>query len=189
MSDDHKKEKFTAIVALAEELKESLDWVELGSQLGVPATQIGKWRKELAEQKKTDEILTLMEEMPSEVLDAPTKAESDIPELVIKEDGSIGVLTVEPPRQVTHRDAFKNGVSGLKLLSEETQGTAGVIVGRIADMMEDKNLCPQDLAKLTSSLASIQQAFFNKPITNIQVNTVAGEGKSLLSAFRGGLQP
>lgn len=188
MSSDHKKEKFIAIVTLAKELDEDLDWAELSLQLDVLPTQIGKWRKELERQEETNEILTLMEELPSEVLEVPPKKESDVPELMIKEDGSIGVVLPEPTRSVTHRDAFKNGVSGLKLLNEEVQGTAGVIVGRIADMMETNQLSPHDLAKLTSALSGIQQAFFNKPVTNIQVNTVTGEGKSLLSAFRGGLQ-
>ena len=92
-------------------------------------------------------------------------------------------------KSLTARE-FKDGVAGLSLLSEELQGTAGTLIQKIAGFAEldDSKLTPRDLASLTTALTNLQNAFFNKPTTNIQVGVVNGNGESLLSRFQGGLK-
>ena len=83
--------------------------------------------------------------------------------------------------------AFTDGVAGLQALQTETQDAATGLVKIIVDQSQESGLTPKEVQNLVMSLTSIQNAFFNKPTTNVQVNnqTIIGDA---LSEFRAKLR-
>jgi hypothetical protein len=80
---------------------------------------------------------------------------------------------------------FKKGVDGLKLLDTNLQNTAIKLVTRINSLTYG-NLEPSEIQKLSAALTNIQNAFFNKPTTNINLNTQINNSSSeRVSRFKG----
>jgi len=157
------KEELFAIFHAAKKADQELNLAKLSIVLDTPEVKLKAWVAKYEADYTRESI----------------QAEAG-PELVINENGVIEVVE----SQLTRISDFK-GAGGLQLLHAEVQATAGTLVTRIADMAEQE-LNPRDLVSLTSALTSLQQAFFNRPVTNIQIN--GNEGKSLLSSFQDRLQ-
>jgi len=193
------KARFLAIVRLAMELNEALDWEELSAQLHVSKSTITKWIKEVNEEDFQTNILAMLdlstpelETTATEMMEEAIEKEA-VPQLHLGDDGTIQVVqeatVLSEEERSTRVMAFKQSVTGLQLLKEEVQGAAGIAVCKIAEKIEEGELTAQDLSKLTTTLATVYQAFFNKPTTNIQVNNVGEGSQNLLSSFRGNQQP
>jgi len=171
------KNKLRGLLALGK----VLNYATIARELGVTIVEVKRWEKEIAKEQLTQDIVEIATE-PDE-----TKLEIN-PET--------GVIEIVGPEKVVKTVAkskmsptkFRDSVEGLRLLSEEIQSTAGGLVTEIANQVEIGELSARDLAALTSAITSIQNAFFNKPTTNVQVNTVNAGGESLLQAFKKGLK-
>jgi hypothetical protein len=193
MIQSEKKLQFQGILRLSVTVDRKPDLDAIATELDVTVSCLRQWAHETAEMDQSEAILQLLE-LDMDILDDVTSHES---EKAVTDDTEPrvelidGVITVTDPKakmvSKAKKDkiaAFKEGVTGLQLLNTELQGTAGTIVGKIADLVEDTDLTARDLQSLTTALTSIQQAFFNKPTTNIQVNAVGSEGVSLLKKFQ-----
>jgi len=199
MKGDDPKIRFIAIAQIAAKADIELDFDALSRELGVTRKKLRGWAKEINEQSSSESVLAILD-LDESIIDAIAhetvdKASDSVSGPQLNIHPVSGKITIMDEKAVATEKvkkkkvaAFKDSVAGLQLLKTEVQGTAGVIIGRIADLMEDENspLTPRDLTSLTSALCNVQQAFFNHPTTNIQVNTMTGggEGTSLLSAFK-----
>jgi len=191
MSDGTAKLKFFGFLKTAEALGDKLEYEAISDSLEVPVRKLKKWETEYNKLDEEETVVDLLD-VDQMVIDEVTKhvAEEVSEEIVGPQmdivDGKIVVVkdTAVQDALDAKLESFKGGVKGLQLLQEEVQGTAGTLVSRIAVLAEDSELTAKDLASLTAALTSMQQAFFNKPTTNIQVNTLNSEGGSLLSSFR-----
>lgn len=193
MSQSEKKLQFQGILRLSATVDRKPDLNLIAAELGVTVDCLYTWAREVAELDQSEAIIQLLE-LDMDIIDevsshSPEKAVTDDTEPQIElVDGVIKVTDPKAKAISKAKDtkvaAFKDGVTGLQLLNTELQGTAGTIVSKIASLVEDPDLSARDLQSLTAALTSVQQAFFNKPTTNIQVNTVSGDGVSLLKKFQ-----
>lgn len=188
------KQRFITMVQLAGKVEANadLDWQLLSKELKTPVKTLRIWLKELVKAKTTEGVLALLdtdEQVIENVIESAVEvAAGPRVELVngvihVIEEGEV---SPEEKKQLAEEkiEKFKQSVEGLRLLQGEVQGAAGNLVEKIARFSENDKLEVKELGILTAALASIQNAFFNKPQTNIQVNTMNGEGQSLLSSFR-----
>jgi len=113
--------------------------------------------------------------------------------------------TVKPDSEVTAKvDRFINSVDNLKALQQSLQDTALKIIDTIRERLDeppargevhdreideitglpdmDDRLTTKDISNLTASLTAVQNAFFNRPTTNITVNNENSTG--MLGEFR-----
>lgn len=194
MSVPDAKLRFFGLVKTAEELEQELEYEAISDSLDVPVTMLKKWKKEHDKLKTRETVVDLLDvdkmmidEVASHVKEK-VSAEVSGPQMEIKNGKIVVVPDKVEPAVSAKLDTFKDSVTGLQMLQEEVQGTAGTLVSRIAVLAEDSELTARDLASLTTALTGIQQAFFNRATTNIQVNTVNGGGESLLSSFRENLK-
>jgi len=196
MSEARTKLKFYSLVKTSEELGQALEYDAISDSLEVPVKLLKRWETELNKLAESESVIKLLDVDQLIIDDIADHVAEELEELTgprmevvnghIKiVDEQAVVAAAEAKQSVAN---FKDNVNGLQLLDEEVRGAAGTLVSRIAVLAEDAELNARDLASLTSALTSIQQAFFNKPTTNIQVNTISGAGDSLLTSFRGGLK-
>ena len=189
MSKAEAKQRFFALLRMSEQMHEELDLNTLVEELGVTKETLCKWTTQYSEDRTEEDILDTMN-VDAMILEEVIEG----PQVHINEHGVIEVvpeavpITTPEPADTEKLAAFKKKVTGLQLLNEEVQGAAGALVSKIVTASEDEDLTARDLASLVTALTNVQNAFFNKPTTNIQVNTTTGEGKSLLSSFQARLQ-
>jgi len=199
-STKNKKQRFIALVQLAAEVGGRPDCEMVSKELDVPVITLHKWLKEFAKANTTEQVLDMLEvdtqivEEIAEKVIAPAIEVANGPKIEIID----GVIQVTDEHMLSEKEKqalqsqkisqFKDRTNGLFLLQEEVQGTAGSIVGKIADKLEENILPTQEIVLLTNALTSIQNAFFNRPTTNIQVNAMGSEGEPLLKAFRNRLE-
>lgn len=63
------------------------------------------------------------------------------------------------------------GIKGLGLLKEDIQEVAQDLIVRVKEEMEENDYIPiKDVKDLTAVVTQLQNTFFNRPTTNIQVN-------------------
>lgn len=86
---------------------------------------------------------------------------------------------------------FREAFTGLKLLQGETQAIAGTVLNSIADRLDEldsmsASFKTAEIVSLTEALVNIQNAFFNKAVTNILVPGLssAPEADDSLTSFR-----
>jgi len=174
------RDRFFSLLHLSDELGEPLDIATIVEEFQVTKDTIARWSLAYSEAQVEERVLTAMDQEVVEAFEAP--------KVQINKQGVIEVITSSPPAfnlETSERlVAFKEKVAGLQLLNSEVQGAAGHLVDKILRASEDPNLTARDLSNLVAALTSIQNAFFNKPTTNIQVNNTTGDGKSLLSSFQ-----
>ena len=167
------QENKTIFQALARATEEPLDLQKIATQLNVPLAQVQQWEAELDKELAVEQIIE----------------DAAGPEVVLSEDGQIMVVpeqTIAQQQRQARIAKITGGPKGLSALHDEVQATAGTLVHRIGDALDDTNIPTKDLSTLTVALTSIQQAFFNRPVTNVQINNGGGEG--LLASFRDKLQ-
>lgn len=189
MANEEKKLKFFGLIKAAAAIEnKELDYDALAQMFEEPKSKLRSWFKQFKEQAKDDDILKLID-LDTIVLDKVIeKAEEDLTEQ-FKVNPITGVIepVVEEPKVTAKVRQFRDRVTGLKLLDEELRATAGSLVCQIAEATQDE-LNPRDLANLANALVSIQNAFFNKPTTNIQVNNIQATetegGTTLLNVFK-----
>lgn len=183
------KLKFLGYVKASVENKEDLDYKLIAEELDVSESTLKKWSKQLKEQEDVTNILDIdqiildrvTKELETELAGIPQTRVNPVTgeiELIKPEDQTVAKRSAKV-------ESFKKGVEGLQLLSEETQGVAAELLDKISDQLVREELNSRDLSNLTNAVTSIQNAFFNKPTTNVQVNNIqAGEDNPLLAAFR-----
>lgn len=183
--EQKKKAAFIAIRRLAAYDGIEVDFAAASKKLEIPERKLRKWATEDLELEACETLLANVATVSDTI---PVRPKSEEPEATLTEAGTIAIVPSENSRE--HRvQRIAGGASGLQLLHAEVQATAGTIVQRIGDALEESLMCPKDLAILTTALTSIQQAFFNRPVTNIQVNNVSTDGESkLLKAFQKNLR-
>lgn len=189
------KLRFLGIWKLAKSLKEILDFETVATELGVSPKDLTKWDKEFRKSESLEEIQALLdvdaeivEQIASDVASKATKAAAE-PRVEIV-GGKIVVKTESDEDLVKQQEAqdalveqFKCKVNGLQALNAEVQGTAGLLLKKITHHVNAGDLDIKELTQLTTALTSIQNAFFNRPTTQIMVNT-GGSGDNLLGAFK-----
>lgn len=168
------KLKFKGLVEAAEANNQEIDLELVANYLETSPKTLKTWLTKFAEEKHEQSILQL------------ARGETN--------DHQFVVNPVTGAIEQAHQDTdivqiakFKDSVTGLQILNEDLQATAGLLTNRIqlAAMNVDK---PSELNSLASALCSIQSAFFNKPTTNVQVNNIQASEGSLLSAFKDGMK-
>lgn len=207
MSQEENKLKFYGLIRTADLEGKQLDYSVVSDYLEVPVATLKRWAEELKKVDDTDSITKLVnvdqvmiDKIANEVQQEVDTADS--PVFINPVTGAIE--TRKPVAEVTAKQQiaaekikqFKDGVTGLQLLNSETQAAAGTLISRISELAADddseRQLSPRDIASLANSLASIQNAFFNKPTTQILVNNTngaSGQGTSLLDSFKARLKP
>ena len=200
MDRNEAKLKFHGLAKAALVLGTSLDLDLIAIELDTSVQMLKTWLTEINKMADSEAIIGLLE-LDHEISDEAASQDlekavtDDMEDRVEIIGGKITVIKAEDATKAQNKSLtareFKDGVAGLNLLSEELQGTAGTLIQRIAFFAdkEDSQLTPRDLASLTSALTNLQNAFFNKPTTHIQVGVVNGQGESLLSRFQGRLSP
>ena len=194
-----KKFKLMGLIAAVEE-GGSLDSKALAEELGEKPATIKRWVTEIRKKQKEGAVLDLMDldEILLSKLSEELKEEVEEMELNLVDinpvTGAIEVkqsnITPQTKEAEEKIENFKKGVEGLKALSTELQGVAGKTLISISTALDKDNVDPRDLQSLAAALTSIQNAFFNKPTTNVNVLKVDGsDGASLLSMFKQEMRP
>jgi hypothetical protein len=183
---------------------ETFDLIKTAEKLDCKAGQVRRWIKDyesldesasvaslvnvdaLLVERITNEVAHELEEAEPYTVDAEEEPDN----LVVNPiTGLVEVRQSEVVRDVNPKiAAFRDNLKGLQLLEEETRIAAGALVEQISKEARYGSLEPKELASLASALTSIQNAFFNKPVTNVQVNNISG-GSGLLSELKERLKP
>ena len=79
---------------------------------------------------------------------------------------------------------FKSKVLGLGDLQDELMAVAGIATLRVAEQLLDDKLGSRDIVNLTSALTNINNSFFAKPSTAVNVLNVGGNDQGLLAKFK-----
>lgn len=175
------KVEFLAMLEASTALGQELDLISIAKELDTNVGTLKSWVATEAQTKEYAEIIQALEDDP------------DVPQTRVNPvTGQIEILkpnvTLASKRRL-QIDALKADPSGFKSLNNEVQLAADLLVQRIIEAADDDELTTRDLVGLTNALTSIQTAFFNRPVTNVQVNTIqGGDGMSLLSAFKESLK-
>lgn len=199
MTSKEAKLKFFGLITTAAKQDEQLDYSAVSQMLETPDTTLKRWANEFKKKADEDSTLKLINvdevminriaeelEAEAEELDGPrTRVNPVTGEIeLVKND----VVATQRKESI---GKFRDSVNGLQLLNNEVQATAGTLVHKIMDAADEEELSTRDLVGLTKALTDIQNAFFNKPTTNVQVNNIQsdGESDSLLKAFKERLKP
>jgi len=185
------KLRFYEMIAEAARQKEPINYKMASQELGVDSSKLLVWVKELNNSSSDKVVSELLDDdvMANKVTTAILEDVTTLDNVVI--NPVTGIIEVQQPNGevkstgMTRRkvSTFRAKVSDLKTLSEELQSTARALVEQIDIQLEEQqDISCVDIKNLAASLASIQNAFFNRPTTNIQVNNVDGEG--LLGMFK-----
>lgn len=179
---------------------QTFDYEHAAETLDVKATQIRKWSKDFMELDRDESVANLvsvddvMLERIAKELDEDLEAVEPRHELFV--NPVTGAVEVKLPGEAKESGrakkiaAFKDNVHGLQLLDQDVRATAGILVEQISYYAQTEELNSRDIASLANALTSIQNAFFNKPVTNVQVNNISGEeGSTLLKSLRERLKP
>lgn len=203
MAEKEAKLRFLGIHKLAKELKEVYDYETVATELGVDVKDLFKWEKEFRKLEQSQNVQGLLdvdesivEQIATDVIEMASELNLEPRVEVIA--GKITVIESESPSNketelaTTEKQAllesFRCKVNGLQVLNTEVQGTAGLLLTKIIARASKEDLDIKELSQLVSSLTSIQNAFFNKPVTQVMVNT-GGGGDSLLGAFQARMKP
>lgn len=176
MSQTENKLKFTALLETTAAKGGDMDLTVVAELFETSSHQLRIWAEHWAETKTSDVDLTAMlyETVAPETEELHVNPVTGMVELTLSK-GETETMPVE---------SFRNGLTGLNLLSLELQAAAGAVTTKVLKTVKDPDLSATELQRLASTVATIQNAFFNSSTTNIQVNT-GGEGsKSLLTKFQ-----
>ena len=181
------KLKFFGMVKAAAAVGTQVDITDASNELNVPVARLRTWTKEFIEAEQDENILKLLD-VDELIVDKIAQELTEEASFLIDEE--TGTIAVEPRHLPSCKttESFKDKVSGLQALSTELQGAAGTIANKIIKAAAEPDLTPRELKSLAEGITSIQNAFFNKPQTNVQVNMAVGEN-SLASKFKQNLKP
>lgn len=195
MGSEDNKLKFLGLLGEARVRKEQLNYEVIADYLEEPVAKLKKWAREWEKQDRESAAVDMLLNIDDIVVERITdELESEFKAIlhVNPVTGEIEkIKDPEPEKRVAaNLSVFRDNVTGLQVLSSELQAAAGTLVGRVLELAQEPELTSRDLGNLATALTSIQNAFFNKPTTNIQVNTVsAAPGQTtLLEAFKGKLK-
>lgn len=178
---------------------ENFNYAQVAEQLDCKPAQVRKWIKEYQDLDKDASVANLVN-IDEAMLDKVAKELDEDIEGAEKHELFVnpvtGAVEVKLPGQPKDSGraqkitAFKDNVKGLQLLDQEVRAAAGIVVEEIMKYAQIEELSAKDLASLSSALTNIQNAFFNKPVTQVQVNNISGEeGTTLLASLRDRLKP
>lgn len=203
-NQDDKKLKLFGLLA-ADPL---FDIRTLVQEFGVSIHRLKRWEKEynrretIADLDKVldvDEVIVkrVAEEVAAEIVELEVVPEN----LEIDEQTNEIVTSSElaKRREQAELDAknfadskiakFIGGIQGLQVLKESTQDAANKAMAIIAIKMQDPDVQSKDFKELVASLTAIQNAFFNRPTTTVNVkNSNTLDGGGTLSDFRNKLK-
>jgi len=172
-----KEEKKLKLIALLNS-DPTLDLKLYVQELDTPISILRKWKKQYLKDQSTDNLLKLV--------DAPAA----IVERVFEEvEVEIIEASSDKPNSIGKIKEFKNVITELSLLQSETVATAKDIVTAISARVDtlaaaEGSHVTREIAELTQALSNIHSAFFNRPVTNIQVNQLSANGEGGLAALR-----
>ncbi len=143
----------------------------------------------------TDDLKNVMPELNLEIVDGETEYVEDDSvedsELLDAEDVTQELESYKILEKMKRKKTqkFRDALTGLKMLNEESQATAGTILHAIMDRLDELESVSAtfkvaEIESLTNSLVNIQNAFFNKAVTNIQINNTGEATESPLAALR-----
>jgi len=174
-----------------------LDLRKYVQKYGEPLNTLKTWKREFKKSKTAEDLDKLLnvdaeivERVANEVVMEIDHVAGEIVSAEVlegREAERAHALEVKEKYAKIRAETFTSGASGLNALRGEVQATAADLVHLIAQKieLEGDELSIKDMNMLSSSISTIQNSFFNRPTTNIQVNNVAGEeGGTSLSAFR-----
>lgn len=163
-------------------LKEGTKPQVLVQDFGISYSRVLKWRRELKEAEETGTVNKLLQIDKIVLQRVADEVEKEIQQLNIVEDEPINEeIAVEIEGEV---EKAVDSIKGLQLLDTSLQQAAILII----DKIKEKTIFVEetkDLYTLTEALAKLQNAFFNKPQTNVNIlnnNNVSNDG---LQKFRG----
>ena len=166
------------------ELNNSNEKVNLQSlvlKYGVTYPKLLRWRKEYEEARENnavDKLIQLDSLVVNRILD---EVEQDAI-AAMPEDTAVVEDTI---------DSLKAGITGLQLLNTEVQQAALNLIAKTnaliitEDESDVQSLTPADIQRLATVVTGIQNAFFNKNGTHVQINNLQGD--AMVSAFKGRL--
>jgi len=169
------KEKRSEVFALLA-VDSDLDLRTLVQKFGISIHTLQRWQKEHKERLNVNEI--------NKAIDGLIEVE-DITSETLETIAPILCKPVELKKIDNIKD-LKKAVTGLQSLKNELQDSAITLLKLIEEKMLDSAYIDiKGIKELAASLAAIQNAFFNKPATNINVNAQANvESANTLSEFR-----
>jgi len=148
---------------------------ELAQDYGISYPKILKWKKEFKEAKENGTVADLIAADKVTIHEVAESVKHDIKELT-DNPKEIEVLEGEVDQAIAEID-------GLKVLNTKVQ----TVALRLASKIEEKTLKVEDIGDLqvlVNSLAVIQNAFFNKPLTNVNVLNAPGANNDTVSEFK-----
>lgn len=200
MSRMENKLRFYGLLAEARVRGEKMDYQAMADYLEEPLARLKRWANEWEEEQNEGNLVDGLLNIDDIVIERIT----DEVAAQIKPLFHINPITGEiekvpdenSPAVIKERKldetlkGFRDNVGGLQLLNSELQAAAGTLVGRVLELAQEPELNARDLGTLAGALTSIQNAFFNKPTTNIQVNSItpADGSTTLLDVFKGRLK-
>ena len=176
MTELKSKLKFTELLETTAKEEKDLDLTVISELFNVSSHQLRVWADQWAKDSSNEVNLEAMlyETTPIDTEEVHINPVTGMVELLPQGD----------ERQVIPVESFRNGLTGLNLLSLELQAAAGAITNKVQKTIKDPDLSAPELYRLAGSIATLQNAFFNSATTNIQVNTGGGESESLLTKFQ-----
>lgn len=184
--------------------------------LKVPISTLRKWRIEHRKgitEEKMEKLVNadpiIIDRVAREV--AEQIEEVITPEVLVVDDSTDEVITsselvlrkeqieIEKQAKIDRRASrFVRQVEGVQCLQTDLQTTAGNLLNMIAERVEEsmdadetdsRRLSVGEVKDITASITSLQNAFFNKPTTNIAVTANSNGDVGVLTAFREGFKP
>ena len=150
---------------------------EISADLGIPYPKLLKWRKELKEHKENG---TIMDVVNADEVVVHAVAEQVKQDLIDLDPDSKDIIEADINEVV-------KSIDNLSVLSTRLQTSAMQLANQISQISV---LCtdPKEMSFLAKALCDMQEAFFNKPVTNInvQTNNYSGEG---VSKFKSLMKP
>jgi hypothetical protein len=135
---------------------------DLIEPLGVSYPKLLEWRKEFLEAKENKTIHELVDMDKYTIAIATEAMERTMREIAPDETKEIAEAGNE----------FKKGVDGLQLLNTTVQSTALALTARLSTMVGNEDLTIREAVAISSALANMQTAFFNRNGINLQINQV-----------------
>lgn len=192
MTISETKLKYFGLIKAAAKTETKLDLQDVSDELNVSVARLRTWAKEFQESEEAENILHLLD--VSELLIDRVVTEV-IQEASFEIDETTGEIIATNTEELYNKPeskdilAFKDQVTGLQALNQEVQAAAGMVAKKVLKKIKtaDDDMSPKDLKSLADAITGIQNAFFNKPQTNVQVNMAVGES-SLLNNFRNNMK-
>lgn len=159
-------------------IKEGIPLKTIMADLEVSYPKLLKWRKELQQAEEAGTVLSLLQADRIVVEQIADQVKHDLEDLGADPEAIEGELA----------DVVK-GIDNYQLLNANTQKAALALVTKIntlAILAADAS----DVAKLVTSLSELQNAFFNRNVTNVAVlpGSTGTPSSTALSLFKNSLR-